>query len=63
MKYGGRKCRALLSAPCLLFENVCNSRATSLRPVGFVALDLAESHQTCIRGVALTREPPKLQQA
>ena len=39
------------------------SRATSLRPSGLVALGLAESRQGCVRGVTLSREPPKLQQA
>ena len=39
------------------------SRATNVRPSGLVALGLAESHQSYVRGVALSREPPKLQQA
>ena len=39
-----------------------DSRATNLRPSGLVALGLAES-QSYVRGVALNREPPKLQQA
>ena len=39
------------------------SRATNLRPGGLVALGLAESRQSYVRGVALSREPPKLQQA
>ena len=39
------------------------SRATNLRPSGLVALGLAESRQGYVRGVALSREPPKLQQA
>ena len=39
------------------------SRATKLRPSGLVALGLAESRQSYVRGVALSREPPKLQQA
>ena len=39
------------------------SRATNLRPSGLVALGLAESRQSYIRGVALNREPPMLQQA
>ena len=38
------------------------SRATNLRPGGLVALGLAESRQSYVRGVALSREP-KLQQA
>ena len=39
------------------------SRATNLRPGGLVAFGLAESRQSYVRGVALSREPPKLQQA
>ena len=39
------------------------SRATNLRPSGFVALGLAESRQSYVRGVALSGEPPSLQQA
>ena len=39
------------------------TRATNLRPSGLVALGLAESRQNYVRGVALSREPPKLQQA
>ena len=39
------------------------SRATNLRPTGLVALGIAESRQRYIRGVALSRELPKLQQA
>ena len=39
------------------------SRATNLRPSGLVALGLAESRQGYVRDVALSREPPKLQQA
>ena len=39
------------------------SRATNPRPNGLVALGLAESRQSYHRGVALSREPPKLQQA
>ena len=39
------------------------SRATNLRPSGLVALGLAESRQSYVRGVALRREPPKLRQA
>ena len=39
------------------------SRATNLRPSGLVALGLAESRQSYVRDVALSREPPKLQQA
>ena len=39
------------------------SRATNLRPSGLVALGLAESRQRYVRGVALSRELPKLQQA
>ena len=39
------------------------SRATKPRPSALVALDLAESRQSYGRGVALSREPPKLQQA
>ena len=36
------------------------SRSTNLRPSGLVALGLAESRQIYVRGVALSREPPKL---
>ena len=39
------------------------SRATKLRPSGLVALGLAESRHVYVLGVALSREPPKLQQA
>ena len=39
------------------------SQATNLRPSGFVSLGLAESRQSYVRGVALSQEPPKLQQA
>ena len=41
----------------------CASRATNFRPRGLVALGLAESRQSYVRGVALSPEPPKLQQA
>ena len=37
--------------------------STNLRPSELVALGLAESRQGCVCGVALSREPPKLQQA
>ena len=37
------------------------SRATSLHPSGLVALGSAESRQSDVRGVALSREPPMLQ--
>ena len=36
--------------------------STNLRPSELVALGLAESRQSYVRGVALSREPPKLQQ-
>ena len=39
------------------------SRATNPRPSGLVTLDLAESRQKYVRGVALSRESPKLQEA
>ena len=39
------------------------SRATNLRSSGMVAFGLAESRHSFVRGVALSREPPKLQQA
>ena len=39
------------------------SRATNLCPSGLVALGLAESRKSCVRGVALSREPSKLLQA
>ena len=39
------------------------SCATNIRPSGLVALGLAESRQGYVHGVALSREPPKLQQA
>ena len=38
-------------------------RATNPRPSGLVALGLAERRQSYVRGVTLSREPPKLQQA
>ena len=37
--------------------------STNPRPSELVALGLAESRQRYVRGVALSREPPKLQQA
>ena len=37
--------------------------STNLRPSELVALGLDESRQSYVRGVALGREPPKLQQA
>ena len=37
--------------------------STNSRPSELVALGLAESRQSHVRGVALSREPPKLQQA
>ena len=37
--------------------------STNLRPNELVALGLAESRQSYVRGVALSRESPKLQQA
>ena len=39
------------------------SGATNLGPSGFVALGLAESRQSYIRDVALSREPLKVQRA
>ena len=39
------------------------SLATNLRPSGLVALGLPESRQSYVRGVALSGEPPQLQQA
>ena len=39
------------------------SCATNLCPSGLVALGSAESRQSYVRGIALSREPPKLQQA
>ena len=49
---------------------LCDSRAFSAsngsanpRPSELVALGLAESRQSYVRGVALSRKPPKLQQA
>ena len=39
------------------------SRATNLHPSGLVALGLAENRQSYVRGVTLSREAPKLQQA
>ena len=38
-------------------------RATARRTLVLVALGLAERRQSYVRGVALSREPPKLQQA
>ena len=38
------------------------SRAMNPRPSGLVALDIAERRQSYGCGVALSREPPKLQQ-
>ena len=39
------------------------SRATNFRPSGLVPMGLAKNRQSYVRGVALSREPPKLQQA
>ena len=39
------------------------SRTTNLRPSGLVALGLAESRHSYVRGVVLSRESPKPQQA
>ena len=39
------------------------SLAMNLRPRGLAALGLAESLQSYVRGVALSPEPPQLQQA
>ena len=39
------------------------SRVTTPRPSRLVALGSAERRQSYVRGVALSREPPKLQQA
>ena len=39
------------------------SRLANPRPSGLVSLDFAESHESYVRGVALIREPPKLDQA
>ena len=38
-------------------------RAMNLCPCGLMALGLAERRQSYVRDVALSREPPKLQQA
>ena len=49
---------------------LCDSRAfsasngsTNARPNELVALGLAESRQSYVSGIVLSREPPKLQQA
>ena len=42
--------------------NACCTRDEP-RPRGLVAFDLAERRQSYVRGVAVSREPPKLQQA
>ena len=39
------------------------SHAMNPRPSGLVAFGLAESRQSYVRGVALSREPPELRQA
>ena len=39
------------------------SRATNFRPSALVPLGLAESRQSYVCGAALSRKPPKLQQA
>ena len=61
-------CMALesrLSALCFARSSRATraSRATDPRPSGLAALGLAESRQGYVRGVALSREPAKLQQA
>ena len=38
------------------------SRSKNPRLSGLVALDLAKSRKSYVRGVVLSREPPKLQQ-
>ena len=40
-----------------------SNASTNPRPSELVALGVAESRQSYVRGVALSREPPKLQQA
>ena len=47
-------------APCFVCfpRATCASRATNPRPSGLVSLDLAETRQSYVRGVALSREPP-----
>ena len=54
-----------LAALCLARSSRATraSRATNLRASGLVALGLAESRHSYVRGVALSREPPTLQQA
>ena len=61
--YGSRKIVRKLCASCVLREQTRSSRATNPRPSGLVALGLAENRQGYVRGVALSREPLKLQQA
>ena len=60
--YGSRKSAGSSVLRAFLASNAC-SRSTNLRPSGLVALGLAESRQSYVRGVALSREPAKLQQA
>ena len=51
---------ALCFARCLRARRA--SRSTNPRSSDLVALGLAESRQSDVRGVVLNREPPKLQQ-
>ena len=47
----------------MLRASSATNGSTNPRPSELVALGLAESRQSYVRGVALSREPPKLQQA
>ena len=53
------------AAPCFARSSRATraSRAANLRPRGLVASGLAESRKSYVRGVVLSREPPKLEQA
>ena len=53
---------ALSAVLCAFFASNGAMLATNLRPSGLAALGLAETRQSYVRGLALSREP-KLQQA
>ena len=54
---------SMLEAPARFPRATRASLATNPCPSGLVGLDMVESRQSYVRGVALSGEPPKLQQA
>ena len=61
MLYSRRNAKSVGSSVLRAFS--ASNGSTNLRPSELVALGLAESRQSYVRGAALSREPPKLQQA